>query len=189
MTRKPFKSLAPCFLLATPDLQDPNFWRTVVLLLHHSRDGALGLIINRPSGLNMSELLSLLGHTEVSEEVLSKPILFGGPVGKSTGWVVFESDHDSDIAIKIEDGLYASGTLDAFKKVIGEVDPKRFLFFIGYSGWGPLQLDSELEAGVWMPAKIDRSIIFECPFNERWDKAFLSLGIDPKMWVSKPGIG
>jgi putative transcriptional regulator len=159
------------------------------LLLHHSREGALGLVINRPSGLNISELLSLLGRTEVDEEILSKPILFGGPVGKTTGWVVFESDHDSEMAIKVEDGLYASGTLEVFKKVVAEGNSKRFAFFIGYSGWGPMQLDSELEAGAWMPAKLDRHLIFERPFEERWHKAFLSLGIDPRMWVSKPGVG
>jgi len=189
MERKPFRSIAPCFLLATPDLQDPNFWHTVVLLLHHSKEGALGLVINRPSAININELLSLLGHSDVDEAISSKPILFGGPVGKSTGWVVFESDHDSEMAIKIEDGLYASGTLEVFNKVVKEVDPKRFLFFIGYAGWGPLQLDSELEAGAWMPAKLDRHIIFECPFDQRWNMAFLSLGIDPRMWVSKPGVG
>lgn len=191
MTKKAFKSLAPGFLLATPSLDDPNFRRTVVLLFHHTPDGALGLVVNRPSRRNLGELLDLIGVKAEPPAMALRDltVLLGGPVAPGSGWLIFEGDDPGGMSFKVQDDLRVTGSMDMFRGMLERGTSGNVLFLLGYSGWGPGQLDHEMEAGAWMTAPVEREALFGWPYEERWRRAFLSLGIDPNLWTPMMGEG
>ncbi|NOZ00520.1 MAG: YqgE/AlgH family protein [Deltaproteobacteria bacterium] len=186
-----FDSVAPCFLLATPTLLDPNFLRTAVLLFHHSEEGAMGLVINRPSDQPLGQVLETMdidvggkGHV-----LLEQSILIGGPVRTNAGWMIFEGDDPTGQSIPIEDGLNVTGSMEVFKRLLSGSDKTRAEFLVGYAGWGAGQLEAEMEEGAWMPAPLDRRTLFETPYQDRWRRSFLSIGVDPSMWSFVQGEG
>lgn len=189
MAKKSFQSLAPGFLLATPILEDPNFRRTVVLLFHHTPEGALGLVVNRPSNRNLGELLDLIQMPVGHSSIRDLPVLLGGPVSPGSGWIIFEGDDPSGMSFVVRDGLRVTGSLAVLKDLIEHGPKGHVSFLLGYSGWGPGQLDREMEAGAWMTAPADRETLFECPYDERWRRAWLSIGIDPNLWTPVTGEG
>lgn len=191
MRKKAFESLAPGFLLATPSLQDPNFRRAVVLLFHHTPDGALGLVVNRPSKRNLGELLDLIEVKPDPPAVAMRdlPVLVGGPVSPGSGWLIFEGKDPEGMSFKVQDDLRVTGSMDVFRMMLERGPPGGVAFLLGYAGWGPGQLDHEMEAGAWMAAPVEREALFEWPYEDRWRRAFLSLGIDPNFWTPMTGEG
>ncbi|RIK96793.1 MAG: hypothetical protein DCC71_22145 [Proteobacteria bacterium] len=180
-------SLAPSLLVAMPDLADPNFKRTVVLLVHHDADGTVGLVLNRKSDLSASDLCETL-----DVEWRGDPdwcVSWGGPVQPNTGWVVAAGEALADVsdATCFADDLYFAGSLDALRRVADET-PGQLRLFLGYAGWGPGQLETEIAAGAWVVAPLDRSALFGIPEEELWSHAWQLLGIDPATIVSTPGV-
>ncbi len=173
-------SLAGSLLIAMPTLADPNFWHTVVLLgVHAPEEGAFGLVINRPLDVTMKDVLGELGETPPEHNL--PPVLGGGPVEPSHGFVLFESesppDDDEGIVLS-EHGLVVSGnTATLLQLVRGELS-SRYHLILGYSGWGPGQLEHEIEESSWLVAPIDRELIFATPFQERWEAALKLIGVD-----------
>jgi len=187
MGSKKFRSLAPGFLLATPTLLDPNFQRTVVLLFHHTPEGAIGLVINRSSGRRLGELLEQANLTARLPALCDLPIQIGGPVAPGSGWIVFEGDDPTGTSFRVQNDLRVTGSLDLFKRLLEEGPSGAMAFMLGYSGWGPGQLDREMEEGAWLTAPVTREILFERPMEARWRHAYLSLGINPDLWTPTPG--
>jgi putative transcriptional regulator len=183
------KSYAPGILLATPTLTDPNFSRTVVLLFHHDEKGSMGLIVNRPSERRLGEVLAAAGLKSGDPAVPGLAVCQGGPVVTESGWVVFEGTDPRGQSFDLGDGMRVTGSLDVFKDLLKRRAARRMLFALGYAGWGPGQLDMEMEAGAWIPVGIDRSLLFEAPFDERWRRGFQAMGIDPNLWSMVPGDG
>jgi putative transcriptional regulator len=174
-------SLAPGFLVAAPILHDANFAGTVVLMVEHSDQGALGFIVNRVASASLRRVLERLGiaDTPVNNEV---PVMIGGPVSTQTGWIVFEAKHvpeqREDVLMVTENlGVSASKQflIDAVK---GEATGRAMLVH-GYAGWGPGQLESELRQGVWIPVDLDARVIFDTAPDGRWTAALSVLGILP----------
>ena len=182
------KSTAPGFLLAAPTLADPNFAKTVVLMFHHTGDGAIGLVINRPTDHTLQTVLREKAITGARAEARAFPILSGGPVSRGTGWIVFESGEPLDESFPIEPGLWVSSSLQVFRRLVGRKPPGRMLFMLGYSGWGAGQLEAELETGSWIPAPLDPRILMEVPFEDRWRQAYFTLGVDPNLWSIEGGM-
>jgi putative transcriptional regulator len=180
-------SLAPSLLVAMPDLADPNFRRTVVLLVHHDEDGTVGLVLNRSADLSAFDLCESLDVEWQGDP--DRAVTWGGPVQPNTGWVVAGGDVLAVLpeATRFADGLHFAGSLDALRCVAVEPPPELRLF-LGYAGWGPGQLESELVAGAWVVAPLAREAIFAVPEDELWDHAWRMLGIDPATIVSTPGI-
>jgi putative transcriptional regulator len=138
-------------LIAGPSLLDPNFWRTVVLVIEHTDDGALGLVLNRPSETSVAESVPQL------EELIepADPLFIGGPVQPSSVIVLGEFEDPSDAALLAFDDVGVLGTDSAAGELMTGLRSGRA--FVGHAGWGPGQLDGELERGDWIlePAKLD----------------------------------
>lgn len=173
-------NLAPGLLLAMPQLSDPNFSRAVVLMIEHGDRGSFGLVINQPSPIRASELLDSLEMSWRGET--SAVVWAGGPVSPSTGWVLHEP---------IELAQPGSGTIEITSTISLSTSPERLRaianqpppnirLLLGYSGWGPGQLASEMARGSWLHTSADAGLVFRTPPDEIWDTAIRSLGIDPR---------
>ena len=174
--------LAPGFLVAAPSLLDPNFRRTVVLLVDHRPEGSLGFVINRPAEASMRAMLERIGLAAGSAQLDDAAVLVGGPVAPHTGWVVFEPDQPTPSGaevVRISERLAVSASRDLLERLVAERGAGRLLLVLGHAGWGPGQLDAEITQGAWIPVDFDEKIVFETPFDERWAGTLRILGIDP----------
>jgi putative transcriptional regulator len=183
----PDSSLAPSLLLAMPDLADPNFRRAVVLLVHHGDDGTVGLVLNRTTEVLAADLCETLDIPWRGDA--GRRVHWGGPVQPNTGWVVagggaLEGAAD---ATRFANGLHFAGSLEALQRVAAD-PPDQLRLFLGYSGWGPGQLEEELTRGAWVVAPFSSDAIFDIGAEDLWDHAWDLLGIDPATVVSTPGV-
>jgi len=190
-------ALAPGFLIASPPLGDPNFDRTVVLLALHGDDGALGFVVNRAAPLTLGELLMHAGYGDERDD--PTPIWVGGPVQPQSAWVVFDDPAvgPSEGVIEVGSRLRISSSREDFDRLAkdsaarpeGEADGGRRMVMLGYSGWAPEQLESEIGQGAWLPVSLDESILFDVAPEDRWEKAYGLLGLSPVDLMSMRGIG
>jgi putative transcriptional regulator len=174
--------LAPGFLVAAPTLLDPNFKRTVVLLVDHQPKGSLGFVVNRPAQVHMRAMLERLGLTVASPEIQDAAVLVGGPVNPQTGWIVFEQGQitaNNEDVVRLSERIAVSASRELLETLVAHKGPERMLLVLGYSGWGEGQLDSEIAQGAWIPVDFDERIVFDTPFEDRWASALRILGIDP----------
>src|SRR5262245_6563411 len=179
-------SLAPALLLSMPQLADPNFNRTVVLLCRHNEEGAFGLVVNRPvvtSGPVMVQVRTDAATErqtlETSEEL---QVWVGGPVEPQRSWILVGHDEDAaerERGVSIVDGLYLSTSPELLRRVLGPTPPTRTRLIIGYSGWKSGQLEAELRASAWLTSEVDRELIFGTPPDRMWETALRRLGADP----------
>jgi putative transcriptional regulator len=196
---KKVDSLAPGFLIASPPLGDPNFDRTVVLLAIHGDGGALGFVVNRAAPMKLGELLSFAGYGDRSAKDES-PVYLGGPVQPSSGWILCvdpELSGDDSGVIAVDDRIRVTSSRVAFdalardveRRAPGEADPKRRTVLLGYSGWGPGQLEGEIAAGAWLPVPLDERVLFEVDLGDRWEQAFALLGLTPAGMMTMRTVG
>jgi putative transcriptional regulator len=187
--------LAPSFLVAAPSLLDPNFRRSVVLLVDHSPKASIGFVVNRPMNVPMDRILERIGvSARVQESADAREpegnVLLGGPVGPQTGWVLFERDAStpvSDEVVRVSEDVAVTASRELLEALVARRGERRMLLVIGYAGWGPGQLDAEIVQGAWIPVDFDPRIIFDTPHSERWGTALRSLGIDPaRLSVAAP---
>lgn len=180
-------SLAPSLLVAMPDLVDPNFRRTVVLLVHHDGDGTVGLVLNRPAEVRAADLCETLDVVWNGDATQS--VHWGGPVQPNTGWVVTGDDALAGVSgvTSIGCGIHFAGSLEALRAVAA-YPPERLRIFLGYAGWGPGQLEGELAQGAWVVVPLSAATVFDVPAEELWSHAWRVLGIDPATVVSTPGV-
>lgn len=179
-------ALAPGFLIASPPLGDPNFDRTVVLLVQHGADGALGFVVNRTLPLELHALLSQAGY-DTDGTKGGALVHSGGPVQPTSGWLLAEGLASHEGTLPIADGLQVSPArtaFDALAKAAKELDAavfdgQRRIVLLGYSGWGPGQLEGEIAAGAWLPVPFDAAILFDTPIEERWERAYALMGLTP----------
>jgi putative transcriptional regulator len=174
--------LAPGFLVAAPSLLDPNFKRTVVLLVDHRPEGSLGFVVNRPAQVQMRAMMERLGLAIASTAIPDTSVLVGGPVNPQTGWIVFEQGQitaNSEDVVRLSDRLAVSASRELLETLVAHKGPERMLLVLGYSGWGAGQLDAEIAQGSWIPVDFDERIVFDTPFEDRWSSALRILGIDP----------
>jgi len=171
-------SLAPTLLLAMPQMLDPNFARSVVLLCKHEREGAMGLVVNRPTDTLASSLV-LLEPPPKRDSGLE--IWVGGPVEPQRGWLLLGSDPGTEESMAIGGGLYLSASADMLRRLIEDApeDQKQRRLFLGYAGWGEGQLESELAASAWLTADVSKNLVFDTDPERMWETAIRSLGIDP----------
>ena len=180
-------SLAPALLVAMPQLLDPNFKRAVVLLIHHDADGTFGVVLNRLTGLTASELCSTLEIGWEGEP--EKTVGWGGPVQPQTGWMLFSDEYDLDAPdVKlVADGIGFAGSLDVLRRLAAD-PPEELHLMLGYAGWGPGQLESELAEGAWLIAPVTRDAVFDDESSEMWERVVRSLGVDPTTLVPTRGV-
>ena len=189
-------SLAPALLLSMPQLVDPNFNRTVVLLCQHSDRGAFGLVVNRPlktSGPVVVEVRADTGAAEprtVRSGEAELQMWVGGPVEPQRSWILVADDEDAaeDARVRIADGLYLSTSPELLQRLMGPEPPARTRFIVGYSGWGPGQLDAEIQESAWLISDVDRELIFNTPAERLWEAAIRRIGADPATLQVSRGV-
>jgi putative transcriptional regulator len=183
--------LAPGFLVAAPALLDPNFKRSVVLLVDHRPEGSLGFVVNRPAQVKLRAMLEKLGLSLPAQSMPEhSTVLVGGPVNPHTGWIVFEQEPNAianDDIVRVSERLAVSASRELLESLVARPGPERMLLVLGYAGWGPGQLDAEIAQGAWIPVDFDERIVFDTAFEERWSSALRILGIDPaRLSISAP---
>ncbi len=192
-------SAAPGLLIAPPPLSDPNFDRTVVLVAIHNDDGALGFVVNRAAPITLGELLVHAGYGDGYRHH-ADTVYLGGPVQPSSGWVLRidpERGEPGDGVIRVDDRIRVSSSradLDELVRALGArapgaADPLRRMMLLGYSGWGPGQLDGEIAAGAWLPVPLDEEIVFDPEVERKWERAYAKLGLSPASLMGMRGGG
>lgn len=182
-------------LLAMPNIGDPRFERTVIYICAHSKDGAMGLVVNKTADeITFSELLERL-HVIPETERISLPaatrsmtVQFGGPVETERGFVLHTSDYFSDDAtLPIDEEIGLTATLDVLRAIAAGEGPRRALLALGYSGWGAGQLEQEIQANGWLHCDADESLLFGDNLSAKYKAALAKIGIDPVHLTSQVG--
>jgi len=174
-------------LVAMPSMQDPRFMRTVTYLCSHGPEGAMGLVINRLYGeLNFRALLAQL-NIALSLEGRDMPVHYGGPVEPVRGFVLHSCDYLRDGTMPIDDNVSLTANVEVLRELAEGRGPERALLALGYAGWGPGQLDAELQTTGWIVAPADEDIVFAVETESKWERALAKLGISPTMLSGEVG--
>jgi len=180
--------LTGSILIAMPGMGDPRFDKSVVYMCAHSPDGAMGLIVNKPTeDVRLSHLLEQL-DIRVADQVPDKPVHFGGPVEHGRGFVLHSRDYQSDISTLIVDEEIAmTATLDILEDLARGFGPSRSIMALGYAGWGPGQLEGEIGQNGWLTSASDPALVFDADDGSKWEKALKRLGIDALVLSASAG--
>lgn len=191
------------FLIAMPQLADPNFAHTLTYICEHNEEGAMGIVINRPMELTLVDVLHHIGIEKPTTTRGQLPVYAGGPVQGERGFVL-HYDHSkwaSTLAVSGEpvDGGSVPGELvggdsisittsrDILEAIANDEGPQHYLLALGYAGWGPGQLEDEMAANAWISTPSQTSIIFHTPIEQRWQAAARQLGIDLNLMSTTVG--
>jgi putative transcriptional regulator len=171
-------------LLSMPQLQDPNFAHSVVLLCDYGPEGAFGLVLNRPTDVPATSMVRLdppiIGGNDM-------PLWIGGPVEPQRGWILLGDEPVVEFRC-IRDGLYLSTSPSLLREVLERQPAPRARVLAGYAGWGPGQLDDELAQSAWLMADVDLDIVFDVPAPAMWETAIRRLGADPSTLTMGHGV-
>ena len=194
-------SLENQLLIAMPSLGDPYFNRTVTYICEHNNEGAMGLIINLPVNITLSDLLkqiepdknketeknsknddssNLTDKSDITNitNSLEQLVLTGGPIAQQRGFVLHSSQSGWGSSLTLSKELMITTSKDILMALGTERAPENFIVTLGYAGWGPGQLEQELQANSWLTTPADSDILFNTPIEQRWQKATEKLGID-----------
>jgi putative transcriptional regulator len=165
-------------LLAMPGMGDPRFERSVIYMCSHSKNTAMGLIINQPvTNLNFSELLDQL-DINVEGPIMETSIHAGGPVETGRGFVLHSADYVQDSTLIVSETLALTATVDILRAIATGKGPINHLLALGYSGWSGKQLEQEIQTNAWLTAPADDEVIFHTELEDKWPRAMAMLGVD-----------
>ncbi|MDH5543961.1 MAG: YqgE/AlgH family protein [Gammaproteobacteria bacterium] len=166
------------FLIAMPALNDPNFFHSVAYICEHNDEGAMGLVINRPMSVSVGEVLSQLGFAWPSQEIADQIVMQGGPVETERGFVIHTPIGEWNATMEVTEEIGVSSSRDILEAIGRGEGPDRMLVALGYAGWGPGQLETEMAANTWLSVPALADIIFDTPHEKRWEEAARSVGVD-----------
>lgn len=177
--------LAPGLLIASPSLFDPNFSGSVVLMAEHGEGGALGFIVNRPSQMRVRDVLSgvdedlvkMARHTDLE----AGHVLWGGPVQPQGLWILYRPSLGGleEGSVQLAEDLALGASRELLESILRGGRSGPFHLLLGYAGWGPKQVEHEAATGSWLPLGLEDDLVFEVPFESRWDTAVRRLGLMP----------
>ena len=174
-------------LIAMPGMSDPRFVRTVIYMCAHSDEGAMGLVINKPMpSITFVELLEQLG-IDCESAADDDKVHFGGPVEAGRGFVLHSDDFRHEGTMVVDNGIALSATIDVLRAIAEGAGPRHHLLALGYAGWGPGQLDAEIQANGWLHAPADDELVFDRDLSSKWERAIAKLGISPAMLSGDAG--
>jgi len=165
-------------LIAMPAMGDPNFAQTVTLICDHSPRGALGLILNKPLQMRMGEIFAQLEISLAGGPLSERPVLRGGPMQTDRGFVVHRAGGTWDSTLKVSEAIHVTTSRDILAAMARGEGPDEAIVALGYAGWDGGQLEDEIRANAWLNAPVDAELIFETPFEERWEAAGRLLGVE-----------
>lgn len=174
------------FLLAMPGLTGDYFAASLIYVCEHNEDGALGLVVNRPSGLTLIELFAQIG-LNTKPAFVDIPVLSGGPVSTEQGFVLHSADYTTDASTALTDELFMSTAIDTLRAISEGRGPEQYVITLGYAGWAAGQLEDEIARNVWLTAPSDTSVLFDRPCADRLNAAASVLGIDFSLIAGRPG--
>lgn len=180
-------SLQHHFLIAMPSLVDTFFYRTVIYICEHDDQGAMGIIINRPTPITLTELLTHFEIANTSEIIINTPVFFGGPVQKNQGMVLHNSGTKWKNTIQLADNVFLTTSTDILKDMGTDRSPEHAVVTLGYSSWGAGQLEQELVENSWLTVEANNDILFNTPADEQWHAAGRLLGIDINLMSNTTG--
>ena len=193
MTKTPY--LDGQLLIAMPSMSDRRFERSVIYLCAHSEQGAMGLIINKTTPMmrfgDLIGQLDMIPDDNISEpppELMEKPVLFGGPVEQGRGFVLHTSDYFApDSSLPVTSAISLTATIEILRAMAKGQGPQRAVLALGYAGWAPGQLESEIQHNGWLTCAADENLLFELDYDERYAAALRKLKIDPGMLSGEAG--
>jgi putative transcriptional regulator len=184
------------FLIAMPGMEDESFAKSVVYLCEHSNRGALGLVINKPSDINLKNLFDKVDLPLRRDDLVGTPVFHGGPVQTERGFVLHEAVFTGDATpdepvyastMTIPGGLEMTTSKDVLEALSTGAGPRKVLISLGYAAWGEGQLESELLENSWLTVSADTAVIFDTPVEQRYAKALSLLGLEA--WMLSPDAG
>ncbi len=177
------------FLIAMPGMGDPTFEHTVTLVCQHDEFGAFGITINRPIDLTVGELLSQLSIEVHDLHIAGQQALSGGPVQAEQGFVLHDGERQWDSTLPISHGLAITSSRDILDDIAKGIGPAHFLLVLGCAGWGPGQLEHEIQQNTWLTCPASSAILFQTPYEKRWHGSAETLGIDLNLLGAVAGHG
>lgn len=180
-------SLKGKILIATPDMRDPRFVKSVIYICAHDTDHAMGLIINKAKGtLVVSDLLEQIG-IDGDVRVADTPVLAGGPVDIDRGFVLHSPDYLSTSSLCLTATLRLTATKDILESFVSDNAPSRAMLAVGYAGWGGGQIERELQDNAWIVTEGTEALIFDTDMESKWTKALAQLGVTPEILSGSGG--
>ena len=185
--------LANQFLIAMPGIVDPNFAGSVIYLFEHTEGGAMGLVINRPTELDMGALFEKIEVKLEAEPLADQPVYFGGPVQIERGFVLHEptAEVTYNSSLAVPGGLTMTTSKDVLESVAAGSGPSKFLMTLGYVGWSAGQLEKEIILNGWINVPLSQKqmieIIFNTPSSQRYERTMSLLGFDPSHLSGEAG--
>ena len=186
MTKRTF--LVGKLLIAMPSIKGDDFERSVVFLCAHSKDGAMGLVINKPAPrMIFADLADRLKLDHTSEEILQLPVMLGGPIKQFQGFVLHSGDYSSTETLKVSGDFALTATTEILMAIGKRKGPARKILALGFSGWSPGQLESEIMRNGWLHCDADPELVFGTPREKLHDAALAKLGVSAAMLSSEAG--
>ena len=165
-------------LIAMPAMGAPNFAQTVSLICDHGPRGALGLILNKPLPMNMAEIFTQLEIAVAPSPLTERKVLRGGPMQTDRGFVVHRAGGHWDSTLRVSDALHVTTSRDILAAMARGEGPLESLVALGYAGWDGGQLEQEIRANAWLSVPVDLALLFDLPYESRWEAAGRLLGVD-----------
>lgn len=165
-------------LIALPALAQTNFSKSVALICQHDEDGALGIIVNRPSEFTLGDVFSQMGIEGGDESMRGRAVLSGGPVHQERGFVLHDGGQRWNSTVAITDRLYLTTSRDILESMAAGEGPEHAIVALGCAGWAPGQLEKELTENDWLTAPADGELLFDLPLETRWQAAAGRIGVD-----------
>lgn len=188
MTAIKTASLKHHFLIAMPDMADPNFAHSITYICEHNEEGAMGIMVNRPMDLTVADILAHLQIHDFADHLQEQQVLYGGPVQTERGFVLHRSHpHQWDTTLCVEDDICLTTSRDILVALSRNEGPQECLVALGYAGWSAGQLDYEMAQNAWLSVKADADILFATPFDQRWQAAAALLGVDMNLMSGQVG--
>jgi putative transcriptional regulator len=181
----PEPQLAPVLLVSMPQMLDPNFARTVVLLAEYGKHGAFGLVVNRQMSEPAHEVIRPDPPMHIQKDV---HLYVGGPVEPNRAWVLTAHRELDGDAVEIVSGVYLSAAPELIRHALQSSPDPQVRLVIGYAGWAPGQLDDELASSSWLMAPVEADLVFETPLAAMWETAIRRLGADPSALQTSSGV-
>jgi putative transcriptional regulator len=174
-------------LIAMPTMEDPRFAQSVIYLCAHTLEGAMGLVLNRP--LQRPKFDDLLRQLEVAPLPPARRIRLcaGGPMDNARGFVLHTADWTGEGSLRVDESLALTASLDVLKAIAEGNGPREGLLALGYAGWGPGQLDAEIQQNAWLSVSADETIVFDADHDTKWRRALAKLNIDPLLLSGAAG--
>ncbi|MEO6155889.1 MAG: YqgE/AlgH family protein [Thermomonas sp.] len=174
-------------LVALPALDDPHFACSVTLVCQHDGDGAMGVMVNRPSEYTLGEVLQQMGISSESEALQRQVVLAGGPVHPERGFVLHDGEREWDSTLVVGGGLFLTTSRDVLEALARGDGPEQAVVALGCAGWGAGQLEQELVDDSWLMVPAGHELLFELPLEQRWQAAAGSIGVDLVNYASHSG--